>query len=304
MTLGYWPTLAVDGPPPLPPEYGLLQAAAADASGVRFVNDADDLGRDRWLNGVIVYPYPPDTATAWDACAPGTFFLDKPFGATLAQPSFAAITVVLAETCTSYKVWNQTEFSDRAKTALGAVEGAAVEQEFMSGHVFRDQPYLADGSGTFPNLNAATRPNNAVQLLEQEIAKSGKLGIIHCTPMMATALLGSGFALSDKTGVIRTINGNVVIPGFGYVTGATNPTGHPAAGANQEWVYATGAIDIRRSELFITPDDVSEALERGTGGASNGRPNSITYRAERYYVVDWDTEVQAAVLADRCSTTC
>jgi hypothetical protein len=56
--------------------------------------------------------------------------------------------------------------------------------------------------------------------------------------------------------------------------------------------------------MFVTPERVDQALERGTGGASTGRPNTIVYRAERYYLVDWDTQVQAAVLVDLCSTEC
>lgn len=298
------PPWRVDGPPPIPQMFGLLAAADAEAAGVRFVQDLDGQGRERWLDGIAVYPYPPDVGTISDACATGSLKLQKSFGATdVENPEFAALTVVIGETCSSSRVWDQQAFAKRAEVVLAAVESAAVASELMSGDVVPGQPHLSDGEGTFPNGNAVTSPVNGIALLEGEIAKSGRNGLIHCSPMLATHLMGSGFALGDKTGVIRTINGIVVIADFGYVYGAA-PDTHPAATGTEEWAYATGPIDVRRTEIIMLPRRVDEALDRGTGGATNDRPNSITYRAERYYALDWDTAVQAAVLVDRCQTTC
>lgn len=301
--IGFGPLWRIDGPLPLPPLFGLLQAAAAEATGVRFVDDLDDDGIERWLNGVQVYPYPPDDADVFRNCGTGSEADEKGFGETIDRPEFEPMTVWLAETCTSYKVWDQEMFKARARIALEAVEGAAVASEFMSGVKLSAQPYLSDGQGVFPNGDTVTNVVNGLALLEEQIALSGKQGVIHCSPMMATALMGRGFSLADKTGVIRTINGIVVVPDFGYTAGAT-PTGHPDPDGTEEWAYATGPIDIRRTEVITLPETVQEATERGTGGASTGRPNSITYRVERYYLVDWDTEVQAAVLVDRCQTDC
>lgn len=303
--VGFGPLERIDGPPPIPPLYGLLPAAEAPAAGVRIVTDVDDRGIARWMNGVEVYPYPPDTGAVFDPCAPGSNFVEKDFGSDLAHPQFGAMTVNLAETCTTSKVWDQDEFKARATLALSAVESGIIANELMTGTRMPAQPYLADGNGEFPNGDTATSPLDALALLEREIANSRRMGVIHCSPMMATVLLGRGFTLDAKSGVIRTINGIVVIPDFGYVDSAT-PVGHSAANGNrQEWAYATGPIDIRRTEMFTTPERVEQAIDRGTpNSASNARPNSITYRAERYYLVDWDTEVQAAVLVDRCRITC
>lgn len=317
-SLTNFPTQRVDGPLPLAPLFGLLQAAKAPAAGVRFVVDTEtgpvdlaqwpegvdipNVGRERWLNGVAVYPYPAEVPIVWDGCNPED--LVKPFSDNLVPPEFAALTVIEDITCTSQQVPDEAAFKARASLVLEATEGYAVEREFMTGAAFGSQPFLADGNGEFPNGDTPTRPNDALQLLEQQIALSGRLGLIHCSPMFATALLGNGMAISDKTGVIRTINGIPVIPGFGYAAGST-PNTHAEPDDRQEWVYATGPIDIRRSEIFTTPDTLSEALDRGeSGGATTGRSNQVTYRAERYFVVDWDTAVQAAVLADRCLSTC
>lgn len=304
--IGYGPLEQVDGPLPVPPVYGLLQAAAAPAAGVRIVPDADAEGRERWINGVQLYPYPPDVPEAWDACALGSDRHAKGSGAGLVLPEFGAFTLWLAETCTTYQVPDQAAFKARAITAFTASESAGVAREFLSGSILKLNPHLSDGQGSFPNGDGVTSPVNGLALLEGEIAKSGRLGLIHMSPITAT-LLRNNYVVDNKTGVLRTINGNVVIPDAGYVYGATPaprppafPAGHPDPSNGQEWIYATGAIDVRRSEIFTVPDNVTEAVDRGLGGM----PNSVTYRAERFYLVDWDTTVQAAVLIDRCRDNC
>lgn len=302
--VGYGPLERIDGPLPIPPLHGLLAAAAASLiTPVRIVVDTDERGIDRWINGAEVFPYPTDEGGLFDTCGLGSDPAEKDFGGSLPHPQFGAFTAYLAETCTSYKVWNQEQYQARAIAALTAVESSIIARQLMYGEGILLNPHLADGNGVYPLNNAATSPEYALQLLEEQIALSGRQGLIHCSPMMATALLGSGFALSDKTGAIRTINGIVVVPDFGYAGQAT-PPGHAAPGAGEEWAFATGPVDIRRSEMFIMPERVEEALDRGSGGATTGRSNSITYRAERYYLVTWDTAVQAAVLVDRCQTTC
>lgn len=295
MSTGVGPLWRIDGPLPLAPQYGLLQAARSES--VRIVPDQDDRGIERWGNGVELYPYPPDEAHVFDSCGVyGSTPTTKEFGTSMDFPQFDAMTVYLAETCTSYRVWNQDAFRARAVAAMGAVEGAAVEREFMNGDIFAGSPHLADGQGTFPNLDASTSPMNGLALLELEIADSGRRGVIHVSPGLATAL-AAALLVSDVGGVLRTINGTVVVPGYGY--GDSHPAGHATASGSEEWAYATGPIDVRRSETFTIPETVAEALDR------NGEtPNSITYRVERLYLVTWDTVVQSAVLIDRCSDSC
>lgn len=304
--IGYGPPYRIDGPPPIPPLWGLLPAAEAPAAGVRIVPDTDERGIERWMNGVQVFPYPPDTGDVFDPCAGSDVATTKGTGTDLTHPQFGAMTAWIAETCTTYKVWSQEEYKSRALATLTAVESGTIAFEFMTGTRMPSQPFLADGNGLFPNGDTATSPLHGLTILERVVAQSRRQGLIHCSPSMATTLLGKGFALFDKSGVIRTINGIVVIPDFGYADGvAVAPLGHATpASVNQEWMYATGPVDIRRSEMFVTPDNVVQATERGTGGANTGIPNSVTYRAERYYLVDWDTELQAAVLLDLCTTEC
>lgn len=296
VSVGYGPLARIEGPPPIPPRYGLLQAAAAPASGVRIVPDEDE----RWINGAQVYPYPVNAAEIWDACRSGSGSAVKAEGEPRPLPEFGAMTVYLADTCTAFQVTDQEEFRARAAQVMAAVEGAAIEKEFLTGDDMGLNPYLSDGNGTFPNGSAATSARNALALLDAEIAKSGRQGVIHLSPQ--TAVFLKHYLVRDNE-IWHSPNGNVVVNGFGYVDGAT-PLGHAAPGSDTEdWAYATGPIDIRRSEIFLMPETLAEALDRGLG-ATNDRPNSFTYRAERYYLVDWDTAVQAAVLVDRCQTEC
>lgn len=336
--VGFGPLWRVDGPLPVPQVFGLLSAAAAPAAGVRIVVDLEsgetadindlsstgesmdetiarlrgegilepNAGQERWLNGVEVYPYPPNQGELFDTCSPNTQTAGtKDFGQDVAHPQFGALAIYLAETCASFKIWNQEQYKARATAALNAVESAALARHFMTGEGQPLNPHLSDANSEciFPNADVATNNVNGLALLEQQIGLTGKLGIIHCSPQFASSLR-ERFAIDNKTGVIRTINGNVVIADAGYAAGST-PHGHAAPTGTQEWIYATGAIDIRRTEMFVLPDNVVQALDRGTSGsATNGRPNRVTYRAERYYLIDWDTEFQAAVLADRCASGC
>lgn len=304
-SVGFGPLARIDGPPPIAPLYGLLPAAEAPAGGVRIVGpDLDDRGVDRWINGVELAEYPPDTPDVFDPCAGSSVAAatTKGFGTALSNSQFGAFTLWLAATCTAARIPDHEAFKAKLLAVFAATESFGIAKEFMLGARMPSNPHLADGNGTFPNGNVATKPVNGLGILEAAIAASGRQGLIHCSPQMATALLGGGFAIDNKTGVIRTINGIVVIPDFGYAAGST-PATRPAPTGTQEWMYATGPIDIRRSETFVIPDNPAEALDRGLG-ATSGSANAVTYRAERYYLVDWDTVVQSAVLVDRCLTTC
>jgi hypothetical protein len=295
MAVGYGPLYRIDGPLPLQPRYGLLQAASSES--VRIIADVDESGIDRWINGVEVYPYPTDFPGVFDACATGSNVRDKSAGTLPSLPQFGALTVYLAETCTPRGIADQAAFKARAVAAFSAVEGAAVEQEFLSGRNIPLNPHLADGNGTFPWGNTATTVANGFAVLENAIAASGRAGLIHASPATVTAAAVDHVVDVDpKSGVLRTMNGTVVIAGSGYAQGHPPLGVHPNATATQEWIYASGPVDIRRSEIFMIPENVSEAMDRAQ--------NLVTYRAERYYVVDWDTVVQSAVLVDRCTTVC
>jgi hypothetical protein len=265
---------------------------------VRIIPDTDG-GIERWINGVAVVPYPTDGGFSYDAstlCPDVASTPDiKEDGAQIPLPEFSPITVYEPITCTTVQVGDQAAFRARAVTTMAAVEGRVVENELLTGSASGlVNPFLADGNGTFPNLDVATTAVEGLGLLEDEIAASGRQGLIHASPAMA-ARLHFNQVVELQNGVWRTVNGTVLIPGQGYAGGAS-PAGHAAATGTEEWMYASGPVDVRRSDVFTVPEDVSQAVDREL--------NIVTYRAERYYLADWDTAVQAAVLVDRCLIEC
>lgn len=291
----YGPLSRIDGPPPVRRPYGLLQAAETSGAGVRLVTDADAQGLERWGNGVETWPYPLGPAYTFDQCAAtaGSKHAGQAIGT---LPQFGSFAVYFPFTCSAMSVGDHADFRTRITTAFSPVEDCAVERVLLNGDdTMILNPRLADGTGTFPLGNGTTSPTNAIAMLEQEIARQGdgRLGVIHASPMFVA--MASGLNLKGEGAILRTINGTPVIPGAGYADGA-NPTGRPQAGTNQEWIYASGQIEVRRSPVFVVPDTPAEATDRSA--------NTVTYRAERQYVISWDTSIHAAVLADRCKTTC
>lgn len=294
----FGPLWAIDGPPPQPPDRSLLTAA-------RIVADGDAGGVERWGNGVEVYPYPPGPAAVVDACATGSDRV-KQEGGLIPLPQFGAMTVYLSETCSTFGIFGeglsdgqaQDRFVARARTALAAVEAQAVEREFLAGDLLGLNPFLADGNGTFPAGNTGTSVVEAFALLEGEIASVGGKGLIHCSPRVVTYAAFAGLLIWPlNPGVpLVTLNGTVVVPGQGYVDDSVNPAGHTGAGNGKEWIYATGLVDVRRSDYEVLPGSLFQALDRET--------NSLTYRVERTYLVDWDTVLQSAVLVDRSQCDC
>lgn len=306
------PIWRIDGPQPSRPVFGLLQAAEAPAVGVSIVTDVDAEGIERWENGVTLYPYPGNaSAGVWAPYAPASERVSKAEGESIANPDFDPMAVYVAETCTSYKVGDFSTWKARAVMALEAIQSHQIAKEFLTGNVLPLNPNLTDGNGVFPNSSTVTNPVNALSLLESAIAASGQLGVIHMSPAMYVAL--SSFIWFDPMGKVpRSPTGNLIVQDSGYYlltkdTGVAGsgqfPLGQAAPTGTQEWIFATGPIEIRLSQIISLPDNEAEAMSRGTGGAGSAS-NSITFRAERYALIDWDQKVQAAVLADRCQTTC
>ncbi len=302
-TAGYGPLWPIDGPLPSAPRYGLLQATNVAGSNVKLVVDA----QDRWGNGVQVWPYPQGPAEPFNPAEVGTSATPKGYGDDDADLFVAApFVVVFADICTvaSMSAGGQISperFRARQVAVMGAVEGAGVEKELLTGGTIPANQHLADGVGTFPMGSTVTSVLNGLAILETEIALTGRAGVIHMSPALAT-FLSSNYTIFDVNGLLRTVNGTTIIAGYGYAAGAT-PTGHATPTGWEEWMYATGPIEVRRSDVFSVPDTLAEAIDRGSG-ATEGRPNTFTYLVERYYLVDYDEVVKAAVLVDRCSSDC
>lgn len=283
MSAGFFP---VDGPVPQPPRYGLLSAATIIPGE-----------EERWANGVEVWPFPPDAAGGHDPCASGSA-AQKAVGGVGSKPQFAAFTAYLAATCNARGIATNDEFRARAVAAFTAVEGAAVEKQLASGlYIATPNPFLADLNLVAPGGGAlsltSTSPTNALALLENGIARTGRQGLIHADP--ATAIAWSEAHLLQPQGsTMYTLRGTPVAIGDGYA--GVHPLGHTAPSACEGWAFATGPVHVRRETDVTVYGDVAANLDRTT--------NTLTFRAERGVVVYWDAVLQVGVLVDRGKTGC
>jgi hypothetical protein len=269
------PPVAIDGPLPVAPEYALLSA-------VTIVEDADP----HWLMGGDVWGYPSDLPQAIDPCATGTFAI-KDEGGEQPRGLFGSYALYLPITCTASGI-DQDTFQDRALLAFRATESYGVAHELAFGTANQLNPFLADGNGSFPAGNTALSAQAGLSYLEDAIGGTGRQGLIHATPATGTAWSGSSLLQTSGGRMTTVANGTPVALDGGYI--GAQPAGHTAPAAGQAWAFATGPVQVRRTEVFLNPPTLREALDREI--------NEVTYRAERGYLTVWDTALQAAVLID------
>lgn len=267
------PPFVVDGPFPVSPPHSLIKVATR-------VEDADP----HWRNGAQVWGYNCEAPNAIAPCLTGTF-AEKQGEGDIRIPEFGAFTAYLPIVCTARSIGNDAEFIQRAVDVFTAVESLAVEREFAMGDQQPLNPFLADANVDTPLGVGAIDPIDALAALEDEIGESGKAGLIHVSPAIAVALAAQ-YLVEERSGGLWTLRGTRVVVGDGYI-GAT-PGAAPAAGTG--WMFATGPVAYRSGEVVIVPGSLSEALDRAT--------NTVTFLAERDYLVYWDTCVQSAVLVD------
>lgn len=279
----YGPPVFIDGPVPSPPALTLVGAARQPPSS-----------GDRWINGAALWPYPRDLPDVFDPCQPSSSAGHaKDAGTATTEETFAAFNVLEGITCTTRSVRNPAEWQRRAQIALEAYEHWAIEREFWTGALRPDNPHLADNATT-NTLNGGTAVSirDGFARLEQEIADKGGNGVIHMRPGAFSLITGWDTVEADLTrGIAKSQLGTIVVPGVGY-TGSkpdgTAPTNTTA------WMYATGPVEVRKTEVEILPESMAAATDRAR--------NLTTFRAERYVLITWDQRIHAAVQIDRTIT--
>jgi hypothetical protein len=271
------PAFVVNGPVPAPPSFRLLDVA-------QIVEEASP----HWLNGGAVWPYPEAAAYTFDPCSSGSERIKAEAGV-IPLPEFNAFTVYVTETCTNRSVGDFDYWRDRGMATLLAAESYAVEREFAEGLALAGSgtPYLADTNVDILNGGVAVKSQVGMSYLEDAIGQSERRGIIHATNGTVVAW-GKEFLAFHEGGELRTPPGTRVAMGAGYWKAHPDSVSPPTGG--KAWAWATGDVLIHRTEPEFIPGLVSQAVDRSD--------NTITYRAERSYLVTWDTYLQAAVLID------
>lgn len=277
--VGYGPPVRLDGPLPQKRYSTLVDVAT-------IVPEVDD----HWMNGALVFPFPPDAGYVHDPCSSGSA-RTKRNGTAPDSPLFGAFTGYLPVKCTAASVGaDPAWFRDRAEQAMAAVEATIAERVLATAEgLDTTQPHLTDGNLDQLNGGAATPLTEALSLLEDAIADTGRAGVIHATPgLVAAWSMGGAFANTGRP-YLSTANGTPVVSGAGYRN--VHPDGGSAPATVNEWAFATGPVQLRRSEIFTNPDQVAAAVARST--------NDIEFFAERHMLVTWDAVLQAGVLVDR-----
>lgn len=276
------PALDLDGPLPVAPEYSLLKTL----SGLSGTEGRQDYVRtsNRVFNSVNVWGYPIGTPSVWDVCSAGTDTKDSESDADISL--WAGVTAYFPITCSTI-TQNPRETAMRAEVALDATFSFAVEEALAKGIAGSTNPFLGDTGLT--QLGGGTITAQAgLNYLENAIGQTGRQGIIHATPGIVSAWNFVNLITDNGEGYIETANGTPVVSGGGYID--TDPSGKVAAtpASGIEWAFATGPVVVYAQDgIRLTPD---QYIDREI--------NEIVYRAERDFVVLWDTSLQSGVLVD------
>lgn len=269
---GIGPALALDGPLPVAPRHGLLT-----------LPDVVRDGSGRELNGVNVWGYPVGTPSLWEPCLTGTY-REKDDESDWDQPRFDAVAAYFPIQCSTITA-DPSEFAERAEAVLEATLSFAVEEALAQGVSGSTNPFLGDTNLTQLG-GGAVAAQAGLNYLENAIGETGRQGVIHATP--GTVSAWNYVNLLEYGDTLRTVNGTPVVSGGGYIN--TDPSGktgsNPSVG--QDWAFATGPVHV-----YIKPApalQVFEYVER--------EDNIVIYRAERFFLAEWDTSLQSGVLID------
>ena len=265
------PALDLEGPLPVAPRYRLLSVPGVLVS--------DDI---RWLNGVNVDGYSCSIPSLWEPCSEGTFRTKSSESEQL-MTRFDSFAVIQALTCSSLGMGDPEEFAQRAERVLDATLSFGVEEGLSQGVAGSTNPFLGDGNVTVLGGGAVTAIVG-LALLEEAIGATGRMGMIHVPPDVASVWSFDGGLVSDGE-ALKTWLGTLVASGGGYIGAQANGA---APGAGNAFVFATGPVQVRLSSVEV--QTIREVLDRSD--------NTVTFRAERYALAIWDTCLQVAVEID------
>lgn len=229
-------------------------------------------GDPHWQNGVTWIENCGGAGTTYDECIAVTGT-----GGTPAEPADLANNVGQTNRgATPFTVFaefdcapvgqglSESDLENKAVQALARMEAFQVTRAFWTGVAGGQDtvwPHLAENTTLDDpqgiRLQTAASPlvtggeDAAVALgqIEANLAECyGGQGVIHI-PYFALPTFTSRMLILPESpnGPLRTLAGNLVVPGVGY-TGSSPAGAAPAAGTS--WIYATGAVFGYRSEVF------------------------------------------------------
>lgn len=257
-----------------------------------------------WQQGVTWQEWCGGAGTVYDECLAVT----GSGGTPAAQGSLAANVTQTNRGATAFTVFaefdcspvGQDDLDARAADALAKMEAYQVTRAFWTGQAgytgsppgtvqttvyphLAEDTVLDDAQGirlqtaASPLVTGGEDPAVALGQVEAELASCyGGQGVIHI-PYLALPTFTSRMLMMPESpnGPIRTLAGNLVVPGVGY-TGSSPAGAAPAAGT--AWIYATGAVFGFRSDVFAQrfPDTFDRS------------ENTVKAMASRTYLFGWE----------------
>lgn len=219
---------------------------------------------------------------------------ESPFG--VPKDASAGVDLVLASPFAVYGSYEcgaigrpLSEAFERAGSHLELGKGRAIERAIQLGEA-GNEPSLVGNANDITPAGGAVSLSAAIAQLEQYLRENyGGTGVIHLSPHLATLAYAQGWVWVDGD-VMRTILGTPIAVGGGYDE-SVGPTESPAEspGADDAWIYATGAIYGWQSEVGFLPDTPAGAMDRSF--------NNITVLAEQTFVIAWEC-VTVAIQVD------
>ena len=282
----YQPTY-VRAPLVTPRPYGLLSVVQTPL---------DDIDKIHWQMGVEFQADPCDAAeTTLDPCPSAGSGYPKPATADgLPARGAQSFTVYASLPCSPVGgYWDEAKARITAHLTNG--EARAVEETFWTGtisspvtgvvypHLAADAEVESDGLSPVLLQTAATvlvtgvvDVVEGIGLLEAALGSCfGGVGVIHA-PLATLTHMAANHIVTTRGGKAYTPSDTPVAFGAGYP--GTSPAGATPDTGNV-WLYATGPVMMRRSEINIRADQ-KQSLDRNV--------NTLTMIAERTYNLSWD----------------
>lgn len=265
--------IRVDGVVPQAPLHNLLSVPGVLSQG------------GRWDGGLNIWGYTTDVPSTWDACSSGTF-REKDEGGMVASEGFDSFVIYVSQLCSTFGTASDLSgFARRADAVLEATQSFGIERALAQGVDGLNNKYLGDAD--LISLATNVSPIVGLSYLENAIAATGRRGMIHLTPAVA-AQLDIDLSNNNASGPLMSLSGNIIVIGGGYV--GTDPVDEASPDPTHDWIFATGPVQARVSEILAGPDEVSGMVDPVT--------NEVVYRAEKLANVGWDGALQVGVLVD------
>lgn len=232
---------------------------------------------DRFLGGLTWAPEPLRTEGSGDL---GLWKVDA------SNTAVSGASISPAATGDAFGVWaaesltaiglNWDEARDRVTRKLLTYESYAIENQLWS-DTLAINPSLklvGDGAALAGDAGGQTIVRS-VGIADQKIASTWGRGYVHMRPETFAGAVASDVLTKDGN-LWTTPLGNVVIAGAGY--SGLSPAGSGSVG--DDFICATPVVEVRRSQVVITPDRPADATDRTT--------NTTVLYAMRIVSVIWD----------------